>query len=60
MRRDVNREKWFLIQEINAWIREHTGDPKTGLTNGQVLPLRDVETLRRAIAGSRTKAPKSE
>ena len=50
------KKKWFLIQEINDWIREQTGNPNDGLTNAQILPLRDVETILRAIAGSRNKA----
>ena len=52
------KEKWFLIQEINNWIREQTGNPNDALTNAQVLPLRDVETILRAIAGTRNKPAK--
>jgi hypothetical protein len=54
------REKWFLLQEINAWIKEQTGDQNDGLTNGQVLPVRDVETICRAIECCREKAAKSD
>ena len=56
MARPTKKDKWFLIQEINDWIREQTGNPNDGLTNAQVLPLRDVETILRAIVGSRNKA----
>ena len=42
MARPTKKDKWFLIQGINDWIRGQTGNPNDGLTNAQVLPLRDV------------------
>jgi hypothetical protein len=54
------REKWFLLQDINAWIKEQTGDQNDGLTNGQVLPVRDVEAICRAIECCREKTAKSD
>lgn len=45
----TKHNKWFLLQEVNAWIREQTGDPNDGLTNGQAMPLRDVKAICRAI-----------
>ena len=32
----TKRDKWFLLQEINAWIREQTGDPSDGLCHEHV------------------------
>jgi hypothetical protein len=60
MVRSTKRDKWFLLQEINAWIREQTGDSSDGLTNGQVLPLRDVQTICRAIECFRQKLAESD
>jgi hypothetical protein len=56
----TKRDKWFLVEEITAWIREQTGDPYDGLTNGQAMPLRDVKAICRAIECCRINAAKSD
>ena len=42
-------DKRSRLQEVNTWIREQTGDPNDGLTEGQEMSLRDVEALCRAM-----------
>jgi hypothetical protein len=47
--------KWALLDDIDAWIKEQTGDATDGLRNGDRISLRDLNAICRAIEYSKGK-----
>ena len=50
---DKKKEKWFLVEDISTWIREHTCNPSDGLKDGQRISRHDLDAIWRAIERSR-------
>ena len=50
---DKKKEKWFLVEDISAWIKEQTCNPSDGLQDGQRISRHNLDAIWRAIESSR-------
>lgn len=51
-------QKWCLIEDITAWIREQSGAGEEGLRDGSRISLRDLNAICRAIDDAKSKTTK--
>jgi MoxR-like ATPase len=43
------KEKWYLVEDISAWIRQQTSNPNDGLKDGERISRHDLDAIWRAI-----------
>ena len=48
------KEKWYLVEDISAWIRQQTSNPSDGLKDGERISRHDLDAIWRAIEYSRS------